>query len=99
MTRLTSVAELEAVYGQLPVAHSITEVGSEPKTVIVVNVESVYFQCARAIKRSELWKPERFVEPGAVPTAGQMTRAASDGDFDGETYDAQLANRQAITLY
>ena len=98
MTRLISVAEPKrstAVAGG-PFDHQgrqRTEDGDRR------NVESVYFQCARAIKRSQLWKPERFVEPGAVPTAGQMTRAASDGDFDAETYDAELANRQAITLY
>ncbi|MGI9595826.1 MAG: pyridoxamine 5'-phosphate oxidase family protein [Acidimicrobiales bacterium] len=73
--------------------------GNEPKSVIVVTVGSVYFQCARAIRRSELWNPARHVDPATVPTAGQMTKAASTGNFDAETYDAELADRQAKTLY
>ena len=31
--------------------------GRAPRSVIVVAVESVYFQCARAIKRAGLWGP------------------------------------------
>lgn len=73
--------------------------GNEPRSVIVVTVDSVYFQCARAIKRSELWNPERHIDPATVPTAGQMTKAASTGYFDAETYDAELADRQAKSLY
>lgn len=70
-----------------------------PRSVIVVTVGEVYFQCARAIKRSELWNPQRHVDPSSVPSAGQMTKAASSGYFDAETYDAELADRQARTLY
>ncbi len=73
--------------------------GNQPRTVIVVTVDSVYFQCARAIKRSELWNPDRHVDRANVPSAGQMTKAASSGFFDAETYDAELAERQAKTLY
>lgn len=72
---------------------------NQPRTVIVVTVGEVYFQCARAIKRSELWNPDRHVDPATVPSAGQMTKAASVGHFDAETYDAELADRQAKTLY
>ena len=31
--------------------------GKAPRTVIVMTVEEVYFQCARAIGRSDLWNP------------------------------------------
>src|SRR5512147_1284576 len=34
-----------------------------PRSVIVVTVETAYFQCARAIVRSELWNPARHVDP------------------------------------
>lgn len=73
--------------------------GKPPRSVIEVTVEAVYFQCARAIKRSELWNPESHVDPASVPSAGQMTKAAGDGSFDAETYDDELADRQAKTLY
>jgi predicted pyridoxine 5'-phosphate oxidase superfamily flavin-nucleotide-binding protein len=37
--------------------------GRAPRTVIVMTVEEIYFQCARAIVRSDLWNPDRWVTP------------------------------------
>ena len=36
--------------------------GKTPRGVIVVAVESVYFQCSKAIVRSKLWDPARHVD-------------------------------------
>jgi uncharacterized protein len=69
-----------------------------PKSVIVVTIDSVYFQCARALIRSKLWDPEARVGRSSVPTAGQMTKAA-DASFDADAYDAALYERQKATLY
>ena len=33
--------------------------GKAPRTVIVMTVEEIYFQCARAIVRSDLWNPDK----------------------------------------
>lgn len=71
----------------------------QPRSVIVVTIGEVYFQCARAIKRSGLWDPSGHAPPDDLPTAGQMTKAAGASDFDAERYDAALADRQAATLY
>src|SRR3546814_13777657 len=46
--------------------------GKPPRSVIVVAVEKVFFQCARAIIRSELWNPARHVDPKSLPTPGQI---------------------------
>src|SRR6266478_5309699 len=32
--------------------------GKTPRTVVVMTVDEIYFQCARAIVRSDLWNPE-----------------------------------------
>jgi uncharacterized protein len=72
--------------------------GTLPKSVIVVSIDSVYFQCARALIRSGLWDPATRVERHTLPTAGQMTKAA-DASFDADSYDAALAERQKATLY
>jgi uncharacterized protein len=72
--------------------------GKAPKCVVVITIESVYFQCARALIRSKLWDPTRHVARGTVPTAGEMTQAA-DKTFDGAAYDAALPGRQQSTLY
>ena len=41
-----------------------------PRSVTVIAVDTVYFQCARALVRSELWNPERHVDPRSLPSAG-----------------------------
>ena len=37
--------------------------GKAPRTVVVMTVHEIYFQCARAIVRSDLWNPEKRVDP------------------------------------
>ncbi len=73
--------------------------GNTPASVIEITVADVYFQCARAVKRAQLWDPQVQVDRDALPTPGQIMTAITDGDFDGETYDAELQARQAKTLY
>src|SRR3981189_3418091 len=46
--------------------------GKAPRTVIVMTVDEIYFQCARAIVRSDLWHPDKRVDPKSLPTPGQI---------------------------
>lgn len=72
--------------------------GQAPRSVILVAVEEVYFQCARAVMRSGLWKPaEPRTEP--LPTAGEMLAAMSKGAEGGAEYDAVWRERAAETLW
>ncbi|HLM38101.1 MAG TPA: pyridoxamine 5'-phosphate oxidase family protein [Microvirga sp.] len=73
--------------------------GKAPKSVLVIAVEAVYFQCARAIVRSDLWNPHKHVARSALPSAGQILAALSRSGFDGEAYDRALPERQRATLY
>jgi len=70
-----------------------------PRTAIVVTVETAYFQCARAIVRSELWNPARHVDPASLPTPGQILAALSDGEVGGAGYDRDWPGRAAKTLW
>ncbi len=72
--------------------------GKLPVTVIVVSIDAVYFQCARALMRSGLWDVAKHVGRGEVPTAGEMSKSA-DETFDAATYDAELLPRQKASLY
>ncbi|AYD01097.1 pyridoxamine 5'-phosphate oxidase family protein [Neorhizobium sp. NCHU2750] len=72
--------------------------GRHPRTVAVVTINEVYFQCARALIRSDLWNAERFVDPKSLPTPGQMLQAAK-ADFDRETYDREWPARAAKTMW
>ena len=78
--------------------------GKEPKCVLRITVEAVYFQCARAITRSRLWDPSAHVDRKSLPSTGTLTVAARDFKgrteaFDAAEYDAVLAERQKATLY
>ncbi|KQQ36924.1 pyridoxamine 5'-phosphate oxidase [Rhizobium sp. Leaf306] len=72
--------------------------GKHPRSVTVIAIDEVYFQCARALMRSELWNPARFVDPRTLPTPGTLLKAAK-ADFDKETYDRDWADRAAKTMW
>ena len=73
--------------------------GKAPRSVLVITVEAIYFQCARAVVRSDLWNPQKHVARSALPSAGQILAALSRTGFDGEAYDKALPERQQTTLY
>lgn len=70
-----------------------------PRSVVVVTVVEAYFQCARAIVRSDLWNPDRFITAETLPTAGQILSTLSDNRVGGETYDQQWPDRARKTLW
>ncbi|MES1240085.1 MAG: pyridoxamine 5'-phosphate oxidase family protein [Acidobacteriota bacterium] len=73
--------------------------GAPPRCVLVITVEAVYFQCARAVHRSNLWGKLSAEILETVPSAGQILAALSDREIDGEAYDQGLQERQRSTLY
>ncbi|WP_184717632.1 pyridoxamine 5'-phosphate oxidase family protein [Caulobacter sp.] len=73
--------------------------GKPPRTVMVVTVEEAYFQCARAIVRSGLWKPESQVAAATLPTPGAMLAAVTAGEVGGDTYDREWPGRAAKTMW
>ena len=73
--------------------------GKPPQCVIRIAVETVFFQCARAIQRSMLWAPLPADAKREVPTPGELLSALTESAFDGETYDRELPARQRATLY
>lgn len=73
--------------------------GKPPRSVIVVAVETVYFQCARAVIRARLWDPEARIAPGTLPTPGRILAALSEGKVGGEPYDSNWAARAKETMW
>ena len=73
--------------------------GKAPRTVIVITVEDIYFQCARAIVRSDLWNPEKHVDPKTLPTAGQILAEMSDNRVGGDDYDRAWPERARRSLW
>jgi PPOX class probable FMN-dependent enzyme len=73
--------------------------GRTPRSVIVLSVEAVYFQCSRAVLRSELWNPERHVDPATLPTPGSILAALSDGEVGGDDYDRAWPRRARESMW
>lgn len=73
--------------------------GKAPRSVMIVAVGSVYFQCARAILRAGLWDPARHVDPANLPTPGAMLEATSRSRIDGAAYDSQWPQRARRTMW
>ena len=72
--------------------------GRHPRSVVVITIEEVYSQCARAVLRADLWNPEKFADTTCLPTVGQMLASAKKG-FDGEAYDREWPGRAAKTMW
>lgn len=70
-----------------------------PRSVIVIGIEEVYFQCARAIVRSQLWNGERHVDPSELPSPGAILQATSRARIDGATYDEEWPERARKSLW
>jgi PPOX class probable FMN-dependent enzyme len=73
--------------------------GKAPRTVVVITVESAFFQCSRAIMRSDLWNPDKHIPTACLPTPGQILAALSDARLGGEAYDQAFPARAQQTLY
>lgn len=70
-----------------------------PRSVMVIQVEEVYFQCARALIRSGLWKAESRVDPAELPTPGEILAELSQGEVGGQEYDRTWAERASKTMW
>ena len=70
--------------------------GATPKSVAVVTIGEVYFQCAKALMRAGLWSGEDRSRD--VPTPGDFIREFVDG-FDAKTYDAEYHGYAAPKMW
>ncbi|NOX73322.1 MAG: pyridoxamine 5'-phosphate oxidase family protein [Alphaproteobacteria bacterium] len=71
--------------------------GMLPRTVLVVTLDEVYFQCAKALLRADLWG-EVPDNPG-LPTAGDFLKAMTQGREGGAEYDAGYEARAKRQLW
>ena len=73
--------------------------GKLPRSVIVVRVESVYFQCPKAIVRSDLWNPDKRIPRSALPSTGTILADLTRGQVGGADYDKAYPQRLKETIY
>jgi uncharacterized protein len=73
--------------------------GKLPRSVIVVHVERVYFQCPKALVRSDLWNPAKHIERRSLPSSGTILADITRGRVGGAEYDAAYPERLKATIY
>ena len=93
-----------AVVSADPALRASFAVGDKlPRTVIVVQVESAYFHCSKAMARSGIWDTSgniaRHISRGVLPSPGEMLAHLSPASFDATAYDRELPERLKTGLY
>lgn len=82
---------------------SFVEQGKAPRSVIIVDIDVIYFQCARAILRSKLWDPAEHIEAKSLPSPGDIlaaqTKSRNDGGINGQAYDQEWPGRAAKSMW
>ena len=73
--------------------------GKAPKCVLVVTVQTAYFQCTKAIIRSKLWDPASKVDRKTLPTPGSIIAELTDGKMGGPDHDRLAPERIKETIY
>ncbi len=77
--------------------HAFERQGKRPRSVIVIQIQEVYSQCARALLRSELWTAGD--QSNDLPSVGDMLKEITSGAFDGQRYDAEWPERAQKTMW
>ena len=85
VVRVNGRAVITAAEG---VTSQFDRAGKRPRTVAVISVAEIYFQCAKALMRSGLWDVN--AQRPAVPTAGQFLQEV-EAEVDAASYDAGYA--------
>jgi PPOX class probable FMN-dependent enzyme len=73
--------------------------GKTPRCVLVVAVDRVFFQCAKALVRSKLWDPATKVERSSLPTPGKILAEITGGTMGGPEHDRAYPERLKATIY
>ena len=73
--------------------------GKAPRSVMVMKVEELFFQCARAVIRSHLWDPAHHIDPATLPTPGDILAALTQDRVGGKAYDQAWPERARQTMW
>ncbi len=73
--------------------------GKLPRSVLLVEVETAFVHCSKAIVRSKLWDEATKIDRVSVPSLGAMITEISKGELDGEAFDRAAPERIKAGLY
>ena len=72
--------------------------GKPPLSAMLIDIEEVYFQCAKALLRSDLWNPDKRVPRGTFPSLGRVL-ADQIKDAEAEKLEQMIEERYRNALY
>ena len=73
--------------------------GKEPRTIIVIKTQAIYFQCGRAIMRARLWEQDAQAGARELPSPGDIMSAITNQEFNGKKYDMEWGERAEKTMW
>ncbi|MFT6764913.1 MAG: PPOX class probable FMN-dependent enzyme [Candidatus Aldehydirespiratoraceae bacterium] len=73
--------------------------GRAAKVVVVVKVDEAYVHCAKALRRSDLWEHETWVDADKRPNASEILKDHAALDAPAEVIEGALAQDLEATLW
>ncbi|MFZ5737125.1 MAG: MSMEG_1061 family FMN-dependent PPOX-type flavoprotein [Pseudomonadota bacterium] len=73
--------------------------GKAPRAVVLIETREVYFHCSKALKRSDLWNPDKHVPKGGFPTLGRIARDQFKLPVPAKLIDLTLGHDAKKNLY
>lgn len=73
--------------------------GHRPLLAVVVEIETIFFHCAKAFLRSQLWQPESWNPDGTVPRRAVLAHRLERPDTPLEELDAYYGESYKDGLY
>ena len=70
--------------------------GKQPRSVMLISIDELYFQCARAIMRADIWNGNTT---DGLPSPGEILAEMTAGEFDGVEYEKTWPERAKKTLW
>jgi PPOX class probable FMN-dependent enzyme len=81
-----------------PFFDEMTVKGHRPKLALLVEIEQIFFHCAKAFMRSSLWKPETW-DPDALPSNAQIIKSVQRTEETLEQLERYYGPEYATRLY
>lgn len=94
--RVNGVAEISVEPSLLD---QFMERNRQPRSVMLIKVREVYLHCTKALKRADIWNPDKYVPRDALPTAGQIYRDHCKVEIPAEAIDTALETDAKDNLY
>ncbi|MCR1786448.1 pyridoxamine 5'-phosphate oxidase family protein [Nocardioides carbamazepini] len=85
--------------GEAPFFDAMVVKGHRPLLAVVVEIETIFFHCAKAFLRSQLWRPETWAPEAQVPRRAVLAQRLERPGDSIESLDAHYGPSYEDRLY